>query len=437
MPARTKNSENPLYNQVEKIRRQYESIQGESAPLITIEHLLSNVSDSLYSSEYRFVLELLQNAVDSYRVEKGQPVPVHVRFELTPERLVVSNDGAPFSERDIERICGLVRARKVKKIGYKGIGFKSVASITENAQIYSPGCQFEFNKSYHPEYEYVWLVIPHWIPEEKIPNFVDRQRVSFVLPFHQRAKTGNLYEEFSTILNPKTGALLLFLDHLGQLELVHDASRQSFSMRKRLVKASGLTVIEGRDRGGGWKPLGRWLVTSYQPQNITPEAREDYIKRRGLKLREGAGEQLDIGDTRISLAFHIDDNNAFVKKRGPLYAFFPVHQQSSGFAFTIQADFLTTLSREALAIPSPWNEWLIANLPGAIEASLETMKQAPVYRTIIYEALPLRKTVQRGSQDASQKVAELTHHLDRSTSCPLGHPRRSRLVSAFPAPSAN
>src|SRR5688572_19411171 len=101
MPTRTKNNTaNPLYNQVEKIRRQYESIQGESAPLITIEHLLSNVSDSLYSSEYRFVLELLQNAVDSYRVEKGQPVPVHVRFELSPERLVVSNDGEPFSERD-------------------------------------------------------------------------------------------------------------------------------------------------------------------------------------------------------------------------------------------------------------------------------------------------------------------------------------------------
>src|SRR5512134_1455013 len=116
---------NPLHQRVETIRQQYQVIQGESAPLITIEHLLSNVSDTLYSSEFRFVLELLQNAVDSYRTHQGQPVPVQVRFELTPEMLIVSNDGQPFSEQDIERICGLVRARKVKKIGYKGIGFKS------------------------------------------------------------------------------------------------------------------------------------------------------------------------------------------------------------------------------------------------------------------------------------------------------------------------
>ncbi len=94
---------NPLRQRVETIKQQYQALQGESAPLLTIEHLLSNVSDTLYSSEFRFVLELLQNAVDSYRTEQGQPLPVKVRFDLTPDMLLVSNDGRPFSEQDIAR----------------------------------------------------------------------------------------------------------------------------------------------------------------------------------------------------------------------------------------------------------------------------------------------------------------------------------------------
>lgn len=373
-----------LYEVVQEIIREYERFQGTRL-LASHKILLDNINDELQSTEDRFILELIQNAVDSRAAG-----PVQVRFELQADRLIVANNGRPFTRQDIERICGLSGERKKKKIGYKGIGFKSVARITDNPQIYSPGCQFEFDRSRYANYDPLWLVFPRWIDRPR-PASIRPNWVTIVLPFKETVQAGDLYDTFAGILTRKTGALLLFLDDLGQLEVEDSRKSRYFSMRKRIEESGLIAIEEKTDKAGKWHLRGRWLVVTHRPRRLTPAAFQDYSQRR---LKSTESSPAEVGDTKLLLAFHLDEQNSFVRKQdGPVYAFLPLERQKSRFYFTLQADFLTDMSRKALATPSDWNEWLIASIPEAIIGAIKQIKslRMPALYPIIYEAFPLNR----------------------------------------------
>lgn len=372
---------------INEIKEACESVsQNDISPLRPLENSLRQISDNLYSTYFHFILELIQNGVDS----ASDLQQVRVKFHLQKTCLIVANNGAPFSERDIKRICGQSTQRKSsKKIGYKGIGFKSVARITHNPQIYSPGCQFEFNRKHHPDYDYVWLIIPHWISPDRRPHFIEPKWVTFVLPFHDDLNRDKI-DELSEALNDPSPELLLFLENLEQLAIKDDYSRRAISIRKRL-QPDGITVVESNHptNQSDWEIKGRWIVTSGPPQQkISPDAVKDYESERGLRARQDYSEDIDITDTRLALAFKVDETNKFVDAEGQIFAFFPI-EEKSGLRFAVQADFLTTANRETLAPASPWNKWLLSNLPDIIEDAIEKIKQYPDRRPIIYSALPM------------------------------------------------
>ncbi len=403
-------SESPrnLSNLIQEIRNDREiGHDKETSNLKVIDNLLGQVSDNLYSTEFHFILELIQNAVDSPRPTNGLNPGVQVQFHLNTQAnsLIVANNGAPFSETDIKRLCGVLQERKgPKKIGYKGIGFKSVIRVTHNPQIYSPGCHFEFDKKRYPGYEYAWLIIPHWISSERVPEFVKPDLVTFVLPFREDLAPDDI-NRLSKEMDELSPELLLFLDNLEKLTIRNEASHHVIDIRKR-VNEAGLTIVE-RAEAEAWETLGRWVVTSYRPeQSITQEARDDYETKRGLKKRREAGEEIaNVSDTNLALAFRLDESNNFVaEKEGPIFAFFPVIGQTSGLRFGVQADFLTTASRETLAASSPWNKWLLSNLPDAIAASIEKLKQRSEWHPIIYNALPLETEGQEVFKNIAAKL---------------------------------
>jgi len=378
---------------INDIRQMYETHQRpDLSPLLPLEHLLHHVSDALYSTDFRFVMELIQNAVDSHKVNQGQPVQVRVRFHLQDDKLIVANDGQPFSQEDVDRICGVNKQRKgLNKIGYKGIGFKSVAAITHNPQIYSANCYFEFDKAKHPLYDHAWLIIPHWIPPEELPSFAqDPDWVTFVLPFRPDRRL-DLLTQFDSYVDTPSGALLLFLENLAELEIKNDPIDKYLRLRKQ-VNHEGLTVIQKQqiNQEDAWQEYGRWLVVSHTIDNHPQSACLNYMTHRQLKAQAEQEGAIELGETKISVAFHISPNYEFNPKGGgPVYAFFKVDQERSGLRFTIQADFLTTLSRENLVPNSLWNDWLMDNLPAAIETAIMALKANPKLHHVIYQALPL------------------------------------------------
>ncbi|MBF0235418.1 MAG: ATP-binding protein, partial [Desulfamplus sp.] len=98
----------------------------------------------LYISESyrtRAFAELLQNADDA---KSTNFVAIYYN-----EKLYVGNNGAIFTEEDLIALCRSGSSNKKRDgntIGYRGIGFKSVAGIAEEICVISGDLCFKFSK---------------------------------------------------------------------------------------------------------------------------------------------------------------------------------------------------------------------------------------------------------------------------------------------------
>ncbi|KAL8306751.1 hypothetical protein RB593_005594 [Gaeumannomyces tritici] len=95
-------------------------------------HIIKTFAKDIYSSDARFVFELLQNADDSrfQRARVRGDLP-SIAFHVHPGRIVVECNEDGFTKRDLSAICTVGQSTKSGSHGYigaKGIGFKSVFS---------------------------------------------------------------------------------------------------------------------------------------------------------------------------------------------------------------------------------------------------------------------------------------------------------------------
>lgn len=108
---------------------------------------LDLLSKDLYSKKSHFILELIQNADDN---EYAEGVVPHLTLKVSSERLVLLNNEIGFSERNVRALCSVGDSSKAKKTGYigeKGIGFKSVFTVSNAPEIHSNGFHFRFNRT--------------------------------------------------------------------------------------------------------------------------------------------------------------------------------------------------------------------------------------------------------------------------------------------------
>ncbi|KAH8832352.1 hypothetical protein DL96DRAFT_1581759 [Flagelloscypha sp. PMI_526] len=104
--------------------------------------------------------------------------------------------------------------------------------------------------------------------------------------------------------------------------------------------------------------------------NLSVSIFEDGIESRylttdlTLNMRSISEEKRkNVVSSMISLAFPVDKNGYPLKSSQETFAFLPL--RNYGFHFVIQADFLTTASRESILDDSLWNERLRDNVPTA------------------------------------------------------------------------
>lgn len=112
---------------------------------IVAAHLLAEVGKDMYSSKDRMFFELIQNADDA-AAEKG----VFIKVKTNGDYLIVQYNGKSFDKDDFEAITSAANGTKKaneNQTGYKGIGFKSVFTDSEQVFIKTGGYQFKFDKS--------------------------------------------------------------------------------------------------------------------------------------------------------------------------------------------------------------------------------------------------------------------------------------------------
>jgi len=195
-------------------------------------NILDRLRGDLSSNELTFLYELIQNAVDHPNKNFNN---VSINFEVFNNYLLVKHNGALFKEDNFESITGILYGEQIQegernRIGYKGIGFKSVFRFTDNVYIRSGNFSFRFSKEESGS-DKPWEVLPLFQLEKdmvtQIPQFdFFNAPVAFAFEFNSEQSRNYVIKYLNQLReNPY---LLIFLENLTQLK----------------IKAPSLTFIE-------------------------------------------------------------------------------------------------------------------------------------------------------------------------------------------------
>lgn len=331
------------------------------------------VSDRRVREDYegRFAIELLQNAHDACFDDDlvGQ-----AWFVLTESALLVGNQGRPF---DGDRITALTRLGASTKrtdnqrrvIGYKGIGFSSVFSVTNRPQISSDGIFFGFDRAKADEAILAHLgrrakhlaarCFPFRLTEEDFESDVDavgalhaQGAVTVIrLPLDRQS-----VDEVSEVVSRSlTAEALLFMPHLDALT-VEDASgsRRWKRTEGKPVGPGSLVHLDGDDG-----QRRSWLTAS-----STVEAPAET-----RHLEDDIWHTVEWLNASVALPW---SGNKIDPDRGPqtLHVYFPTDDQV-GRALLAHGDFFLHSSRRFVQDTGPGGKVTEAVGRGVVELAVQ------------------------------------------------------------------
>ena len=347
----------------------------------TIANSLELLSSGIYTEEERFVFELLQNAVDSY---DGNSNGLNVRIVVGNRQLTFMHTGKAFSERDLEGLCDIGNGNKMsdaKKIGYKGIGFKSVFMHSKRVTVVTGHTCFRFDEEACKQlvskrgndYQGVkmpWQIIPIL---SDMPQGLDYDDYN-VVTILEVPNTEKLLKKVERLLSD--ARFLLFLKVANLRVSLCDNNRELLSLSKT-QEGNILTLAKNE------VAQSRWLMFA-EDVKIPAEVKEDLIHdaKTPSKLK-------DSDSVEISFAIALDDNGKITPlKDAVVYTYLPT-SFSFGFEFVINANFITDAGRQQLIKDCEWNKFIFSQIPGLF---LNWIKDeiAPNYKDWYKVHLPIK-----------------------------------------------
>lgn len=332
----------------------------------TIAKSLIQLSTGIYTEPERFVYELLQNAVDAFTDTGGDSLEILIKAES--DKFIFMHNGKPFDEKDVEGICDVgngTKAKDSKKIGYKGIGFKSVfmPSVEHVSIISGPFC-FEFDKqkarSLMPSFpssegllgpdDIPWQVIPIDAPHLK--ELINPEYNVITIVYSKDAnKIGSRVEHLFTDLQ-----FLLFL-RSNNVNIRFERNGQFiFSVGKKQTSTinnymSQVTLFKNE------QPQSTWLLYTKDvvvPLDVKMALEHDFNTPDKLK-----------GAERVEISFAVKTNQDKVERvsNTAVFTFLPTSYRSLRQPFLINSNFITDAGRQQLHQESEWNKLIFKKIP--------------------------------------------------------------------------
>lgn len=340
-----------IINRIHKRTTEY----SHPSQATTIANSLELLSSGIYTEEERFVFELLQNAVDSY---DEATAGLNVKIVVGNGRLIFMHNGSPFSERDLEGLCDIGNGNKMsdaKKIGYKGIGFKSVFMHSKRVTVITDGTCFRFDEeacrelavSRGKEYKDVkmpWQIIPI-ISEIPVGMNYDGYSVITIL---EVSNTEKLLKKVEKLLSD--ARFLLFLKVANLRVSLFDGETEILSLSKTQEK-NILTLAKNNVAQSHWLMFAKDV-------KIPSDVKEDLIHdtKTPTKLK-------DSDSVEISFAIALDDEGHILPlKDAVVYTYLPT-SFSFGFEFVVNANFITDAGRQQLIKDCEWNKFIFSQIP--------------------------------------------------------------------------
>lgn len=363
------------------------------------ENSLEKLSSGIYTEGERFVFELLQNAVDAHSTNDS----LNISIRMQDGYLIFMHNGDEFTSDDIDGLCFVGRkgnkVHNAKKIGYKGIGFKSVFGISSKVFIHTGDLCFRFDKDYWKDYwrehwaesfgpianasEYTmpWQVIPI---ESDLPISVDEGDAHVAVYIAIDSEDENKLKESVMGLMKSCRFLIFLKDANIKMTFTYKGTTQC-SIEKRMLNGEVVLYVDGKEDS-------RWMV--YQnpnvPLNLTDEQKKRIEKHKSIPDKLKNATSFD-----LSFAIAIADGSIRKVDDSVLYTYLPTsYRFGEGLPFLVNANFITDEGRQHLDVDAEWNKVLISKVPGEYLRWIATLSQK---HSNYYEVLP-KKTYGSGNE---------------------------------------
>eukprot|EP01039_Chlorochromonas_danica_P005113 gene5113-5619_t len=405
---------------------------------------LELLSASLYSSDVHFVMEILQNADDNLYPKGCRPT---LKLQLFPHALVIFNNEEGFQERNIVAVCNVGGSTKQGCAGYigqKGIGFKSVFSISDRPEIHSNDFHIMFDKN-------ISMLEPIWLEDNdlggkslgKWPVKYDRQDQSYyetcVRLVLNDATLKNIAKLNSEMMEVFDGKLILFLHKLERMIFENKSvgNREVSIEHHRLRMSDDWTIIRSKS------------IEKYDPQlfgeSLPSSAGASFVAEKEnfwLTMRKAIekpvirrnGVIMDKTELVLALKFTVSkeeeqEQDLTVdsgteqegrKKRKqrtlsldfkegllPMYAYLPTSNPL--FHFIVQGDFILATNRESILTGNnDWNEMLLKEIP---DLFLTTIRELAVWIQLVQMENVIISRDSLLDAEIASKLAENCPHL--------------------------
>ncbi|KAI0052020.1 hypothetical protein FA95DRAFT_1533561 [Auriscalpium vulgare] len=322
-----------------------------------LERALERLSSDLYHKKTHFLLEFIQNADDN---EYGPDVVPALELRVEEGSIVIQCNEVGFTAENVRAICDIGGSTKAGGkargfIGEKGIGFKSVFTVADEVHICSNNFNFKFDRKLP-----LGMITP--IPDK---SFTPKNGwTSFRLNLAPSESGAHLSSQLSEV----RPTLLLFLRQLRSLNiaLAVDGHRSRLTIKRSEPDGDIVTLSRVEN---GILSVSRYIMVRHIATTLPAEPKRDGVE-----------------ESEVVLAFPVTDKDEPMISSQDVHAFLPL--RSYGFSFIIQADLLTSASREDVLTDLMWNLSLRNSVVDAFMMAVDRFLESPSLRDVWYRYLP-------------------------------------------------
>lgn len=341
---------------------------GHPGNMLDMANALETISTDIYSDNNRFIYELIQNADDS-AIDSS----LSLQVQIIDDFFILSHNGKPFTVRDLQGLCSVGSGGKTKdtnKIGYKGIGFKSV--FNQNASLVyvkSMEALFKFDRAEALSLSWCenWGEIKEWeddqevifkAPWQNMPILTDTTNNKHVdnaisnsdFDVHTIIKLDDS-QELIQVLHTffEDTRFLLFLRNISEIKFINEDKVTRFQKESD----NGLSTIKVDD-----EIKSTWLMYSFEkavPKHVKDALEED------SKLPEKFKQ---LSKAEISFAFQVKSSInkktivPLIREESFIYTYLPTTVDDYEFPFLVNSNFIVDAGREKIRKDNKWNQWL-------------------------------------------------------------------------------
>lgn len=287
-----------------------------------------SLGKNIYTSDARFVFELLQNAEDnsfSKAIEANSTS--YVSFEVHPKKIIIECNEDGFESRNLEAICAVGESSKSGSqkgyVGEKGIGFKSVFKAAWKVHIKSG--YFSFLFEHRKGDSGLGMITPVW-EDPKTDEPHPGTRMELELGDGYNPISSSQYQNILDQFNSLKESILLFMRNIEEIRI------SIFDNEETLEKSNTFSRKRIDEN------LIRLTKVSKTANNVESSSKDYYIfkhtvtgldKNENRIYSESEEENKTYASAEIVLGFPLTEESVPIVEYQEIFTFLPMKQ--SGF----------------------------------------------------------------------------------------------------------